>query len=212
MVGTWSPDPPHPQRPLSPGRRSWCRRTRTSRRWRPPGRGWRRGWGSGRTGSRCRTAGRPSRRGGRHPAWCRDICEGGKVLSLLLFVLILCYSLTSFHFSIFHCNITMGGPTLVVLVKFPLEIALLQSPLLKILFWRKVIPVHRTAKRGGGEKVILKFEKLAWLSLVLFCPVWSGLAWPDKLTEFLAMKILRTISLIMTCWSETAERPTNRRS
>ena len=29
---------------------------------------------------------------------------------------------------------------MVVLVKFPLEIALLQSPLLKILFGRKMIP------------------------------------------------------------------------
>ena len=178
MVGTQSLDPPHLRRPRSPGRRSWCRRTRTSRRWRPPGRGWRRGWGSARTGSRSRTAGRASRPGGKLPVWCRDIW-GPQSFIITLFVLILCYSLTSFHFSIFHfSNITMGGPTLVVLVKFPLEIALLQSPLLKILFWRKMIPVQCTPKPGervGAEKVILKFENLAWLSLVLFCPVWSGL-------------------------------------
>ena len=41
--------------------------------------------------------------------------------------------------AIFQCNIAMGGPTLVVLTKFPLEIALLQPALLKILFLRKMM-------------------------------------------------------------------------
>ena len=207
MVGTQSLDPPHLQRPRSPGRQSWCRRTRTSRRWRRPGRGWRRGWGSGRTGSRSRTAGRASRLGGRPPVWCRDICERKQSFIITLFVLILCYSLTSFHFSIFHSDIAMGGPTLVVLVKFPLEIALLQSPLLKILFWRKMIPVHSTTGESWRRK---SYSEIWELGLTLSRLILSSLVWTDKLTEFLAMKILWTMSLIMTCWSDPAESGTNR--
>ena len=50
----------------------------------------------------------------------------------------------------FQCNITLGRATLVVLVKLPLEIALLQPTLLKILFFRKIIPgiSHSMLRKG----------------------------------------------------------------
>ena len=64
-----------------------------------------------------------------------------------------------FHF---QCNIIRGGQTLVVLVKFPLEIALLPPPLLEILFSREMI-LSVQAVMAACWKVILKFENLAWL-------------------------------------------------
>ena len=82
---------------------------------------------------------------------------------------------------------------MVVLVKFPLEIALLQSPLLKILFWRKVIPVQREHNRGQSTTFCqdltlpLQIKKVTAQS----CP-WPkhllNISVEDNLTEFLILR------------------------
>ena len=111
-----------------------------------------------RTGSSCRRGGRAWREGVQRQEWCPDTCKDRKVLLCFICSNTLDNKLLSF--SIFQCNIIRGGPTLVVLVKFPPEIALSQPPLLRILFsrkWSRFLLMRCWS-------VVVKFEKLAWLS------------------------------------------------
>ena len=110
------------------------------------------------TGSSCRRGGRAWREGVQRQEWCPDTCKGRKVLLCFICSNTLDNKLLSF--SIFQCNIIRGGPTLVVLVKFPPEIALSPPPLLRILFsrkWSRFLLMRCWS-------VVVKFEKLAWLS------------------------------------------------